>query len=102
MRDQGGVTGIAGGDEDVAQKSIASGALDRRAGEFPSKRGIVQRQQLGQGRRDEVGSSSEPHLGTGFGKFIPGADRQAIVAAVDTVADLGSEFAINVALMLDR
>ena len=51
------------------------------------KLGIVEREQVGEPRRGKLGARQEGAVGGGgFGKAVPRADRQAIVAAIDAVA----------------
>ena len=64
--------------------------------------GIVERGEVGQARRasarprQEVGSRLAP------GELVPRADREAVVAAIDAVADSGRSSAGIVPLVLDR
>ena len=52
-------------------------------------------------RRHEIVARGELRLARGFGKFVPRADREAIVAAIDAIADGFAEFARDMSLMLD-
>ena len=55
--------------------------------------GIVERQQVGEPRRGQLGARQERPVGRGgVGEAVPRAHRQAIVAAVDAVADRLAEF----------
>ena len=81
---------------------FAPDPLDRRAGEDRAEAGIVEREQVGQRRRGQLGAGQEGPVGArGVGEAVPRADREAIVAAVDAVADRRAEFLRDRPLMLD-
>ncbi len=52
------IAGIAGGDQHIAHEAVAAGALDRRAAKAGAKRGIVEREQLGERRVVALGSDA--------------------------------------------
>ncbi len=81
--------GIADRDQDVAQEAVAADALDRRSGEQPAEPGIVERRELGETRRRQFGARQKIGLVRRPGEFVPRADREAVVAAIDAVADRG-------------
>ena len=67
------------------------------------KGGIVKAKQIGDFRRDEVRRAPAAWLrGRNCREFVPRAGGEAIVAAIDAVADGGAEFARDMALVLDR
>ena len=87
----------------VADHAVAADALDRRPGEHFAKRGVVERQQVGERRRGKLGARQEGPIGRGrVGEAVPRADREAIVAAVDAIADRLAEFVRDRPVMLDR
>ena len=82
---------------------FAPDPLDRRAGEHLAEAGIVEREQVGEPRRGQLGARQEGAVGRrGVGEAVPRADRQAIVAAIDAVADRRPELVRDRPLMLDR
>ncbi len=97
----GGVADISQGDADVAQQAAAFGAKDGRAVKAVFEAGVVEGQQLKQVRRAEVGPGVGSHEAAFAGETVPGTNRQAIVAAVNAVADGGAEFDGDGALEFD-
>ena len=64
---------------------------------------VVEREQLGQPRRGQLGARQERAVARGArGELVPRAHREAIVAAVDAVADRLAEFLRDRPLVLDR
>ena len=59
------------------------------------------RKQIGERRADRLGPDRELLVARGGGELVPGADGEAIVAAIDAVADGGAELAGYRALVLD-
>src|SRR5690606_14527550 len=95
------VGGIADGDEHVAQEARDADTLDRRAGEARTEAGIIEPGEFGEAGRREVGPRPQLHLMRRRGELVPGADREAVVAAVDAVAHGDPELMRDRALMLD-
>ena len=93
---------VADRDQDVAHEPIASGALDRRAGEAPPEAGVVQLDELRERRRAQIVARLQLGLACRAGELVPGADREAVVAAVDAIAHRGAELPRYVPLVLDR
>ena len=96
-----GIAGIAGGDQHVAHEAVAADALDRRAREQRPEAGIVERQQVGQRRRSQIVAGGELRLRCGLRELVPRADREAVVAAIDAIADRRAEFVRDRPLVLD-
>ena len=97
-----GSPGIADRDQDVAQEPVAAGALHRRAGEERAEGRVVEAGEFGQ-RRRRRGPPGRPggHRRRGAGELVPGADREAIVAAEHAVADRRPELRRDRPGMLD-
>src|SRR5205814_7112873 len=62
---------------------------------------VVEPRQLGQPRLTQFRARGELGLAALLRKLVPGADGEAIVAAIDAVADAFSEFVRNGPLVLD-
>ena len=102
-RTQARVAAVARRDQAIAGHPRDPDPLDRRSGEQLAERRIVQRQQVGQAGRDQLGPRHEGLVGLGgAGEAVPRANRQAIVAAVDAVADRLAKFVRDRPGMLDR
>ena len=97
-----GLAGIADRDQHIAHKAITGDALDRRAAEQFAKRRIVQRGEIGKPRRAQLRPRREGDFARSLREFVPGTDRQTVVAAVDAIADGAAEFLGDVVLVLDR
>src|SRR5690606_29353765 len=80
---------------------IAAEALHGRSREHLAKAGIVELRQVGEARRGELGPWREGGLPRALRELVPGTDGQAVVAAIDAVADGGAIGAGDRALMLD-
>src|SRR4029077_13644554 len=76
---------IAGSDEHVANKPVAARALDCGAAEAGAKAGIIDTEQLVERWVVALASRCKLCLMCGLGKFVPGTDRETIVAAIDAV-----------------
>ena len=63
--------------------------LDRTAGEARAKARVVERGEFGERRRGEIVARGELRFGADAGELVPRTDREAIVAAVNAVADRG-------------
>src|SRR5207302_9043435 len=77
------------------------GALDRRFGKQRAGRRVVEPRQLGELWRSQGVPRGKLGLAAGLRELVPGADGEAIVAAVDAIAHLGAQFARDRALVLD-
>ena len=64
--------------------------------------GIVEPGQLGETRRGQRGARQEVGFVGRAREFVPGADREAIVAAIDAVADQRAQLVRDRPLVLDR
>ena len=76
----------------------------RLTGDFANqcaKRRVVEPRQLGEIRRAQVVARGEFCLVAGLRELVPRADREAIVAAIDAVADGFAKFARDRSLVLD-
>src|SRR6185437_16562798 len=91
---------IADGDEDVAQEAVAADALYRRAREALPEGGIVEPGELRQERRRGRIAGRKAGLARRPREFVPGADGEAIVAAVDAVADQRAQRGVDMPLVL--
>src|SRR5690606_4297624 len=89
------IIAVAHGNQHVAEEPGVAEALHRGAGEEPAEAGIVEADQLGQRRRGEVLPGPQPGLARGGGKLVPGADGEAVVAAVYAVAHGDAELVRN-------
>src|SRR5690606_13878552 len=83
---------VAGGDQHIADETVAADTLDWRTGKEGAEGRIVELQQVRKGRRLQVLPCLEFRLGSLPGEFVPRADCQAIVAAIDAVAHLPAQF----------
>src|SRR3546814_1227311 len=62
-----------------------------------------ERQEGGKGRRGEFGARQEGAVAVrAVGEFVPWTDREAIVAAIDAIADAAPQIERNRPRMLDR
>ena len=98
-----GFARIADRDHHIAQESRMADSLDRTAGEPGAKTRIVEARKLGERRRLEIVAGGELRLASSGSELVPRADREAIVAAVDPIADTPRETPrANWPLVLDR
>ena len=70
-------------------------------GEQRAERRVVEPRELGERGALQLVARGELRLAAGLRELVPRADRQAIVAAVDAVADRGAQLARDRALVLD-
>ena len=102
LRCQRRIAGVADRDQHIANEAVAADALDRRFREQRAKRRVVEpRQSASSGARNAsraASFASRPSLR----ELVPRADRKAIVAAIDAVADGFAEFVRDRSLVLDR
>ncbi len=96
------IAGIADRDQHVAHEPDAAGALHRRFGEQRAERRVIEPRKIGEPRRAQFLSGHELRLAGGFGEFVPGTHREAIVAAEDAVADGRTQLARDRPFVLDR
>ena len=94
--------GVADRDQHVADEAVAADALDRRFGEQRAKRGIVEPRQFRKRRRAQFRARGQFRFAAFLRELVPRAHREAIVAAIDAVADALAEFVRDRALVFDR
>src|SRR5690606_36146434 len=92
---------VADGVEYVAHEAVAADALDRVLGKQRPEGRIVQPRELDQRRRLQGLAGVQRLLARAAGELVPRAGRQAVVAAVDAVAEQGPELAGDRPLQLD-
>ena len=98
---QGRIAGVADRDQHIAHEPVAADALDRRFGESRAERGIVEPRQIGERGRAQFVARGEFGFAAGLRELVPRADREAIVAAIDAVADRFAKLVRDRALVLD-
>ena len=88
----------------VAHHPVAADPLDRRAGEHlrGSRRRRAPADRRARARRARRAAAKARLACAACGELVPRADRQAIVAAIDAVADRRAEFVRDRPGMLDR
>ena len=96
------VAAVADGDGDIADEAVAADAFNGGARKHRSECGVVQGGESGEGRRDKVGAMGEFLFAAGGGEFVPGADGEAVVATIDTVAERLAEGMRDRAFAFDR
>ncbi len=89
-------------DHHIANEALPAGTLDRTAGEERPERRLIEAGELGERGRVEIGARSEFRFPPDAREFVPGADGETIVAAVDPIADRGSKLMGDRTLVLDR
>ena len=89
---------IADRDQHVSHEPIAPDPLDGRAAEHLAEGCIVERRQFLQKRQHQLDPWMERDLLRGLREFVPGTNREAVIAAVDTIADRLAKFARDVSL----
>ena len=87
VRRQRRVAGVADRDQHIADEAVAAGALHRGLGEHRAERRVVELRKLGERRRARHVARGELGVAAGLRELVPRADREAVVAAVDAVAD---------------
>ena len=92
---------IAGGDQNIAHETRGSDPLYRTSRKQSPKSGLIEAKQGFEPRRTEFFARREFDLARGSGEFVPGADGEAVVAAIDAIADRGAKLFRDVALVLD-
>src|SRR5262249_43329658 len=75
--------------------------LDRGAGEAPPKGSVVECRELSERRRGERGPRRKGRVARFLGELVPGAGSQAVVAAVDAVAEQRAQLRVDRSLMFD-
>ena len=88
QRRQRNIARIADGEQDIAQEAGMTDALYWPSGKKGAKICLVHRGQIGKWRREEIGPRLQFRFARFFRKFVPGANREAIVATIDTIANL--------------
>src|SRR6185312_2625078 len=82
---------VADGNQHVAQEPRMTDALDRRGREQGAEAILVELHQVGERGRAQIVARGELHLVRRGRKLVPRADREAVVAAIDTVTHGGAE-----------
>ena len=77
-------------------------ALDRTAGEMSAETRLVEPGEIGERRRREIGARAQLRLTAEAGEFVPRADGETIVAAIDAIAHRRAKLGRDMALVLDR
>src|SRR3984893_11053626 len=93
---------VADRDQHIADETEAADALDRRFCKSRAKRRIVKPCEISKRWRAQVLARGELALAPRLRELVPWANRKAIVAAIDAVADRFAEFARDRPLALDR
>ena len=99
---QRGIVRVAGGDQHVAHEARPAEPLDRAAGKQRPEAGVVEDEPGGEAGREEVVAGAQLGLARHLRPLVPRAHREAVVAAVDPVADRRPEFLRDRPLVLDR
>src|SRR5688572_18128144 len=89
------VTTVAKRHAYVTKKTAASGPQDGRASESSLERVFVHGEEFNQICYRKIGPEGWFHHLSFLGEPVPGADRQAVVAAVDAIADQRTELDRN-------
>ena len=92
---------IAEGDANVAEEAGAFGALDGRLAEEATEFLVGEGEEVAQGVLEDGLARMELGFLGDFGKAVPRADGEAVVAAVDAVTHEGTEFEGDGAFVLD-
>ena len=98
---QRGVVRVADRNQHVADEAVAADALDRRFRKQAAKRRIVEPRQRRKFGRTQRLAGRELRLMSGLRKLVPRADREAVVTAIDAIADGFAKFAWDRPLVLD-
>src|SRR5262249_45828724 len=72
-----------------------------RAGEAAAEGSVVEGGELDQHRRRQLGPGCERRLARFLGELVPRAGGEAVVAAIDAIAEQWPELGIDRALVLD-
>ena len=86
----------------IAHETLAADPLDGGTGEQRPEPGIVEPGKLGETRRGQCGAGQEFGFFRRTREFVPGADRETVVAAIDAVADQRPQCGRDRPLVLDR
>lgn len=86
------IAGVAEGDADVSQEAVAFDSFDGRLREEGSELLKVESEEVAEAMLKEAGSGVEAGLAGDLGEAVPRAGVEAVVAAVDAVADGATEF----------
>src|SRR3984957_10621162 len=101
-RDQCAIAGIADRDQDIAQEARVADTLDGSAGEQLAKRRLVESSEFSEIRRLKIGACGQPGLPRILSELVPRADREAVVAAINPIADGRAKLRGDRPLMLNR
>ena len=93
--------GVAEGHADVAEEAFAFDAFDGGFGEEGAEVLDGEGEEVAEGVVEDGFAGVEAGLAAEFGEAVPGADVEAVVAAVDAVADEGAEVEGDGALVFD-
>src|SRR5262245_40464024 len=93
---------VAQADGEIAQPPLVADAADGRALQAPVEVGLGPGEQLDQRGAVEAVARLEVLLGARLGEAVPWTDELTVVAAIDAVADKGTQLLRNRALVLDR
>ncbi len=93
--------GIAEGDEDVTEESFVFDSFDGGFGESLAKVFDGHVEEVGEGVVEDFLSGVEGGFAGEFGEAIPWAGVEAVVTAVDAVADGAAEFVRNGTFVFD-
>ena len=88
----GGVADVAQGDADVAQQSAPLRPRNRRDGKFLFETGVIKGEELDQIRLSQIRPCVFLHELARASEPVPRTNREAIVAAIDPIADGWAEF----------
>ena len=88
-------------DQNIAHEARGADPLHGVARKQDPKAALIKAKQRFEPRRTEFFARLELQFPRGSGEFVPRADREAIVAAIDAIADGRAEFFRDMALVLD-
>jgi len=93
--------GVAEGDADVSQEAIAFDSFDGGLREEGPELLKVESEEVAEAMVKEAGAGVEAGFAGDLGEAVPGAGVEAVVAAVDAVADGAPEFQRDTPFVLD-
>lgn len=93
--------GVAEGDADVSQEAVAFDSFDGGLREEGSELLKVESEEVAEAMFKEAGAGVEAGFAGDLGEAVPGAGVEAVVAAVDAVADGATEFQRDAPFVLD-
>ena len=86
----------------VSNEAVSSYPFDRRAGKHRSELAVVQGGQCCQERRGQIVPADELLMRRRLGELVPRTNCEAIIAAIDSVADRFPKIVGNRAFVFDR